>query len=270
MSEFWSALSHPFALRALLASLAVATLCSVMSFFVVLRRMAFLGAGIAHIAFAGVALALVLELPPILGAGVVALLAAAWIARVRRDHQLSEDTAIGIAFAAAMGFGVICASMGGARNADLLTYLFGNVLTVTGSDLIALGLLGSLVLAIIGYLFRDLLFVSFDEDMARIVRLPTDALNLLLLLLVAATVVLAIRTVGLLLVSAFLVIPGAVAQRTTRRLKPFFAVSCGVGIFSAVAGLALSFALDLPSGATMVLVASALFTLSVIFAPQRA
>jgi ABC-type Mn2+/Zn2+ transport system permease subunit len=270
VSEFWSALSHPFALRALLAALGVATLCSVMSFFVVLRRMAFLGAGIAHIAFAGVALALVLELPPVAGAGVVALLAAAWIARIRRHHHLSEDTAIGIAFAAAMGLGVICASMGGARNVDLMTYLFGNVLTVTWGDLAALGALGSVVLATVIWLFRDLLFLSFDEDMARIARLPVDALNLLLLLLVAATVVLSIRTVGLLLVSAFLVIPGAVAQRCTSRLQPFFAVSLGVGIFSAIAGLALSFALDLPSGATMVLVASGLFTLSMIFGPKRA
>ncbi len=270
MTGLAEALAHPFVLRALLASLGVALLCSVISFFVVLRRMAFLGSGIAHIAFAGVALALVFELPPVLGAGAVSLAAAAWIARIRRDSLLSEDTAIGIAFAAAMGFGVICASLGGARNADLMTYLFGNVLTVSWGDLLALAICGASVLGLIRLLFRELLFASFDEEMARISRLPVDALNLLLLLLVAGTVVLAIRTVGLLLVSAFLVIPGAVAQRTTSRLRPFFAVSLAVATFSAAAGLALSFALDLPSGATMVLVAGAIFALSSFFGPKRA
>jgi zinc transport system permease protein len=270
MNELVDALGYPFVVRALVASLGVATLCAVISFFVVLRRMAFLGSGIAHIAFAGVALALVLEIPPVLGAGAVALAAAAWIALIRRGSVLSEDTAIGIAFAAAMGFGVICASLGGARNADLMTYLFGNVLTVSGPDLLALSACGILVLGVIGIYFRDLLFLCFDEETARIVRLPVDALNLLLLLLVAASVVLAIRAVGLLLVSAFLVIPGAVAQRTNDRLLPFFGVSLAVALGSAIAGLIFSFALDLPSGATMVLVATAIFLLTTVFAPKRA
>jgi len=259
MSTLLQALSHPFVLRAVLASCAVAILCATISFFVVLRRMAFLGAGIAHISFAGVALALVLGFSPTLGAAIVSMGAAAWISLLRRQEGLSEDTAIGISFAAAMGFGVICVSLGKARNADLMTYFFGNVLTVRPLDLWVLVGVGVLVVGVIVYFFRSLLFICFDEEMARVAQLPVKALNLLLFLLIAIIVVLSIRTVGMLLVAAFLVIPGAVAQRLTQRLVPFFLVSLGVGLASALLGLAISFRFDFPSGATMVLVASAFF-----------
>lgn len=258
MAELRDALFHPFLQRALLASLVVAAVCSIASFFVVLRRIAFVGSGVAHIAFGGVAVALLLGLPPVGGAALLAVAAAAWIALPRRGG-LSEDTAIGIAFAAAMALGVVCASLGRARNVDLMTFLFGNVLTVTWSDVAVIGVLGAAVLAVFAGLFRRLLFVSFDEETARIVRLPVDALNVLLFVLIALTVVLSMRTVGLLLVSALLVVPGAVAQRLTVRLRPFLAVSLAVAVASAVLGLGISVLADLPSGATMVLVAAAIF-----------
>lgn len=262
MPEWTEALRLPFVQRALAASLGVALVCSLISFFVVLRRIAFVGSGIAHIAFGGVALALVLGVAPLLGAGAFALAAALWIAAPRSRAALSDDTAIGIAFAAAMALGVVCASFGGARNVDLMTYLFGNVLTVTAADLWAVAALGLVVLGLLARHFRALVLVSFDEETARVLRLPADRLNALLFALIALTVVLAMRTVGLLLVSALLVIPGAVAQRTTRRLVPFLLVSLAVGVGSCLAGLALSFALDLPSGASMVLVAALLYLLT--------
>jgi len=270
MSDLLRNLSHPFVLRALLAACSVAILCATISFFVVLRRMAFLGAGIAHISFAGVALALVFGFPPTLGAAVVSLAAAAWISLLRRQEGLSEDTAIGISFAAAMGFGVICVSLGKARNADLMTYFFGNVLTVRPFDLWILIGVGVLVIGVIAYFFRDLLFVCFDEEMALVAQLPVKALNLLLFLLIATIVVLSIRTVGMLLVAAFLVIPGAVAQRLTERLLPFFLVSLCVGLASALLGLFISFHFDLPSGATMVIVASAFFLAATPFKRRHA
>ncbi len=262
MAELAQAFTHPFLQRALLASLVVAAVCSIASFFVVLRRIAFVGSGVAHIAFGGVAMALLMGVPPVAGAALLAVAAAAWIALPHRRGGLSEDTAIGIAFAAAMALGVVCASLGRARNVDLMTFLFGNVLTVTWPDVVVVGALGTAVLLVFALLFPRLLFVSFDEETARIVRLPVDALNVLLFVLIALTVVLAMRTVGLLLVSALLVVPGAVAQRLTARLRPFLALSLAVAVASAVLGLGLSVLADLPSGATMVLVAAGIFLLA--------
>lgn len=262
MSAGLQVFGAPFLQRALIASLLVAAVCSLMSFFVVLRRVAFVGAGVAHIAFGGVALALVLGLPPTAGAALFALAAALGIARLRSRGELAEDTAIGIAFATAMALGVILARLGHARNVDLMTYLFGNVLTVSWIDVAVLTTLAVGVTALFAIFFRRLLFVSFDEETARVLRLPADALNALLFVLLAVTIVLSIRTVGILLVSALLVIPGAVAQRATRRLRPFLAVSLAVGVGSAFGGLALSVAADLPSGASIVLVAAFVFLAS--------
>jgi zinc transport system permease protein len=140
-----------------------------------------------------------------------------------------------------------------------MAYLFGNVLTVTWTDVAAIGAFAALVIALLWRYFWPLVFVSFDEEAARLARVPAGRLTLLLLLLLALTVALSIRTVGLLLVSALLVIPGAAAQRVTASVHAFLAVSLGVGLASALGGLALSFAADLPSGAAIVLVAGALF-----------
>lgn len=252
-------LSHPFVIRAILAAVGVSLVCAAMSFFVVLRKMAFVGAGVAHIAFGGVALALLLDIPVTAGATAAAVAAAVVIARVRRSETVSEDTMIGILFAVVMAFGIVCAHFGRATNVDLMAYLFGNVLTVTWTDVAAIGLFALVVLAILGLLFWPLVFVSFDEESARLARLPTGLLTLVLLLLIALTVALSIRTVGLLLVSALLVIPGATAQRVTDSVYSFLAVSLLVGLVSALAGLALSFAADLPSGASIVLVAGAVY-----------
>lgn len=259
MAEPFDVLALPFVQRAVVASLGVALVCGLVSFFVVLRRIAFVGAGIAHVGFGGVALALAVGAPALLGALGLALAAALWIAAPRTRAAISDDTAIGIAFSSAMAAGVIAASLGQARGADLMTYLFGNVLTVTGADLVGIAVMAGLVLALLARWFRPLVLASFDPETARVQRLPVGRLDALLFGLIALTVVLSMRTVGLLLVSALLVVPGAVAQRVTRRLRPFLAVSVAVALGSCLGGLALSFALDLPSGASMVLVASAAY-----------
>lgn len=252
-------LAHPFVIRATLAAVGVAVVCSAMSFFVVLRRMAFVGSGVAHIAFGGVALALLLDLPVALGATFASVLSAVVIAGTRRSLTLAEDTRIGILFAVVMAFGVVCAHYGRATSVDLMVYLFGNVLTVTWTDVLLIGALAAGVLATLGVLFWPLVYVSFDEESASLARLPTRALTVLLFVLIALTIALSIRTVGLLLVSALLVIPGAAAQRVAHSVRGFLATSIAVGLASAIGGLALSFAVDIPSGATIVLVAGAIF-----------
>jgi zinc transport system permease protein len=258
------AYGHAFMVRATAAALAVAAVCSVMSFFVVLRRLAFAGAGISHIAFGGVALALLLGWPPAVGAALAGMGSAALLSRRAARRTLSEDTVIGVLFAAAMAGGLILLQFGGARNVDIMAFLFGNVLTISGGELALILALSALVLATIAVLFPALVFTSFDEEAAQISRIPVGALNLLLLELLALTVVLSIRAVGLLLVAAMLVIPGAVAQVTSRGMRAFLLVSVAVGIVSVLAGLILSYWIDLPSGAVIVVVASSILGVALL------
>lgn len=255
-------LGHPFVIRAILAAVGVSLVCALMSFFVVLRQMAFVGAGVAHIAFGGVALALLIDVPVIAGATGAAIASAIVIAQSRRNLVLAEDTVIGILFATVMAFGVVCAHFGRATNVDLMVYLFGNVLTVTWWDVALIGAFALIVLIVLRLYFWPLVYISFDPESAEVARLPTRALSQVLLLLIALTVALSIRTVGLLLVSALLVIPGAAAQRLTQNVSAFLVVSIAVGLLSALGGLAISFVADLPSGATIVLAAGALFVLT--------
>lgn len=266
--EIREAYSHAFMVRATAAALAVALVCSVMSIFVVLRRLAFAGAGISHIAFGGVALAVLLGWPPGLGAALFGMGAAAILSRRASRRSLSEDTVIGVLFAAAMAFGIILLQYGGARNVDLMAFLFGNVLTVAPAELLWILILSGVVLGLLGLVFPALIFSSFDEETAQISRLPVARLNLLLLMLLALTVVLSIRAVGLLLVAAMLVIPGAVALLRCRGMLSFLLVSILVGLSSTFLGLILSYLIDKPSGAVIVLVAAAVLGANLLVRPH--
>jgi ABC-type Mn2+/Zn2+ transport system permease subunit len=262
------AYSHAFMIRATLAAVAVALVCSVMSFFVVLRRLAFAGAGISHIAFGGVAMAILLGWPPGLGAALFGMGAAALLSRRASRRSLSEDTVIGVLFAATMAFGIVLLQFGKAGNVDLMAFLFGNILTVSWGELAFIALLSAVVLGLLAFYFPALVFTSFDEETAQICGLPVARLNFLLLMLLALTVVLSIRAVGLLLVAAMLVIPGAVAQLRCRGMRSFLVTSIVVGVACTLAGLALSYLIDKPSGAVIVLVASAVLGFNLLFRPQ--
>jgi hypothetical protein len=181
LAELQDAYTHAFMIRATLAAVAVALVCSVMSIFVVLRRMAFAGAGISHIAFGGVALAVLIGWPPAVGAALFGIGAAAILSRRRTRRALSEDTVIGVLFAAAMAFGVILLQFGGARNVDLMTFLFGNVLTTSPGELVSILILSGIVLGVLALFFPALVFTSFDEETAQLCGLPVVRLNVLLL-----------------------------------------------------------------------------------------
>jgi zinc transport system permease protein len=268
LDQLREAYSHAFMVRATIAALAVALVCSAMSMFVVLRRLAFAGAGISHIAFGGVALAVFLGWPPGLGAALFGMGAAALLSRRASRRSLSEDTVIGVLFAAAMAFGIILLQYGGTRNVDLMAFLFGNVLTVSSGEMVFILILSGLVLALLGLYFPALIFVSFDEETAQICGHPVGRLNFLLLMLLALTVVLSIRAVGLLLVAAMLVIPGAVALLRCRGIRSFMLVSLLVGLGCTFVGLILSYLIDKPSGAVIVLVASAVLGANLLLRPQ--
>ena len=266
-------LSEPFTLafmqRALLASLLVGVVCSVLGCYVVLRSMAFLGDAMAHAILPGVAVAYLFDANLLVGALVAALIVAAGIGIISRSGQFKEDTAIGILFAAALSLGVVLISTIRTYATDLTHIMFGNVLAVTRNDLILTAVLATAVLLTVLAMYRELLLATFDPVLAHTIgRRPALVRNLLLVML-AVTVVISLQTVGVGLVAALLVTPAATAYLLTRRLPAMMAVAALIGALSSVAGLYFSYYLNVASGAAVVLTATALFVLAFLFAPRR-
>ena len=250
--------------RAMLAGVIVGLLCSVLSLFVVLKRLSFVGAGISHSAFGGVALGFLLNIEPTWTAAFFCILIALLIGLIKQRGKIQEDTVIGIFFAATMAFGILLVGLSKRYNMDLFGYLFGNILAISASDVKIVVAVSIVVLAVIGLFFKELLFYSFDEEMARISGIPTGFLNYLLLTLLALVIVVSIKVVGIVLVSALLVIPGATGRQVTSNYRGMLAVALLVGLLATTGGLILSCVLNLPSGSTIVLLATLFFFLSLL------
>jgi len=266
-------LTEPFSLafmqRALVASLIVGVTCAVIGCYIVLRSMAFMGDALAHAILPGVAVAFLVGGNLLLGALVAGVVAALGISYVSRTGAVREDTAIGIFFAAALALGVVLISTMDTYAVDLTHVLFGNVLGVTWADLWISGGLAVLVLVAIALLYKRLLVTSFDPILGETLGLRTGALRAGLFLMLAATIVVSLRTVGVALVAAMLVTPPAGAYLLTRRLPAMMAVSAGIGVLSAVGGLYASYYLDVAPSGAMVLVATAIFLFAFLFAPGK-
>ena len=256
-------------LRGLLASLLVGLICSVIGCYVVLRSMAFMGDALAHAILPGVAIAYLIKGDLLVGALVAAVLVALGIGFVSRQGVVKEDTAIGVFFAAALALGVMLISSVRSFAVDLTHILFGNVLGVSTSDLALTAVLGAVVLTSIVVLYKPFLVISFDTVLASTLRWPVGLLRSAMLVLLALAVVVSLQTVGVGLVAAMLVTPAAAAYLLTRRLPAMMAVSAAIGAVSSITGLYLSFYLNVASGAAVVLVATAIFLLAFLFAPDR-
>lgn len=266
MTEF---LSFQFMRYALLAGVMISIICGVISNFVVLKRLSFLGAGISHAAFGGVALGVLLEIDPLYTGIAFTWVLTMLIGYVSREGHLGEDTAIGIAYVAAMALGTIFLGFARSYTFDVFGYLFGNILAVTETDLIITAILGVVILLVLGLFRKELVFLAFDEEMAQVVGLPVRFLYYLLLTIMALTVVIAIKVVGIVLVSALLVLPGATSLQLTKNIVPMVGLSVLCGVVSTLSGLYLSFTLDLASGATIVLTATLLFGVAMAASPRR-
>lgn len=269
MAWFVDPLQFSFFVRALVAAVVVGVVCSVLGTYVVLRGMAFLGDALAHTILPGVVIAFLLGWPLAVGALIVGVLAALGIGVLTERGALKEDTAIGVIFAGLFSLGIALLSTSGNYTLDLAHFLFGNLLGVATSDLWVIGGLGAVVLLTIYAFYKEFLVLSFDPVLAVTLRLPTKFLRYLLLILIAVTIVTALQVVGIALMLAMFVTPAATASLLTRRLPAMMGVAAGIGAFSAVAGLYASFYLNVASGAAVVLVASSIFGLVFLFAPQR-
>ena len=261
-------LGYDFFVRALLAAVVVGTVCAVVGTFVVLRGIAFIGDAVAHASFPGVVAAYLLAIPFYLGAAIAAVATALAIGYVTRRARIRADTAIGVLFAGTFAFGVFLYSTIEGYVADLFSFLFGYLLSIDLSDLIALTALGGVVLLIVGVFWKELLYATFDPQGAAASGLRVAWLEYLFLALVALTIVISLQAVGIILVVAMLVTPAAAAQLLTVRFGSLMALAIVLAVVSSVAGLYLSFWLDVASGATIVLVQTAVFLVVLAVSPR--
>jgi len=252
-------IEYPFLRNALLAALLASVSCGLTGAYVVSRRMVFLSGGVSHASFGGIGLAFFLGLHPPLGALAFAVLSALLIQYLADHQQIRNDSAIGIIWSVGMAAGIIFAYMTPGYVPNLMTYLIGNILTVGRSDLLLLLLSFALsIIAFIGF-FPLVLAVSFDEQYARIRKVPAGLANYLLMVVVAITIVTSIRVAGVILVISYLTLPQAAAAVFTSRLSHMMLWSVLISITGSLSGLFISYVLDLPTGAVII------FTLAGIF-----
>ncbi len=254
-------LSYGFFLRALAASALVSLVTAVVGTYVVLRGIAFLGDAISHAAFPGVVVAYLFGFPFYLGAAVAAVGTALAIGYVSKRGGLRQDTAIGVLFAGAFALGVFLFSTIKGYVADLFSFLFGQVLAISPADLVGLVVLGVAVIAVVAALWKELLYATFDPLGAAASGIAVERLEYLFLGLVALTIVVSLQAVGIILVVAMLITPAATAQLVTARFTRLMLGAAVIGVVTAVAGLYISYWLDVASGATIVLAQTATFAL---------
>jgi len=228
---------------------------------VVVKRIVFVSGGIAHAAYGGIGLGYFLGVDPVLGAIGFSLLAAVGMGAVQRRTGERADTLIGVLWAIGMATGIVLVDLAAGYKADLMSYLFGSILAVPSSDLLIMVVLDLLIGVVVAMFYKELLAISFDEVFATVENVPVNAIYLVLMGLVALTVVMLMRVVGLILVIAMLTIPAAISGRFVKDMKRMMVVACGLGMLFTTGGLWLSYFLNLTSGATIILFAGTAYLL---------
>ncbi|OIP95572.1 ABC transporter [Candidatus Wirthbacteria bacterium CG2_30_54_11] len=262
MNSILSLWQYSFIQRAVITGSFVGMLCAVLGLFLVLRKFSLIGDGLAHTSFAGVALGLFLGIFPLYAALPVAVIGSLIILLLSNKARIYGDTAIGIVSAVGISSAVMLASLSKGFNVDLMSYLFGNILAVRSSEMWASIVLAVLSLAGLTLLYHDLFALTFDETYAKSLGIKTAQLNTLFFILTAIVVVLAIQVVGIMLVSALLILPATTALQLARGFRQAILISISVSVFSIIFGIMISFARDLPTGATIVLLNFALFSIA--------
>jgi len=252
-------LAFPFFVRALVASMIVGLVCATVGSYMVLRGLAFMGDALSHSAFPGVVVAYIVKAPLYFGASIAAVGTALAIGWLTRQGRLRTDTAIGVLFAAMFALGIFLFSTIPNYVGDLFGFLFGNVLGIGFGDLLSLTALAAIVLASVLVFWKELLYATFDPLGAAASGLPVGRLDYLLLALIALTIVISLQAVGIILVVAMLITPAATAQLVARSFGRLVVTAAAIGALCPIVGLYLSYWLNSASGATVVLVESALF-----------
>lgn len=266
----FEALQFEFMRNALLAGLFTSVACGIIGTFVVVNRIVFLSGGIAHAAYGGIGIALFFGLPYAVGTLGFALLAAMIMAVVTLRARQRSDAIVGVLWAVGMALGVILIDLTPGYNVDLMSFLFGSILAVPTSDLWLMLVLNIMILSAVGYFYNDFLALSYDEDFAQIRGIRVRYLYFLLLAMVALSVVMIIRIVGLILVIALLTIPPYIAEKYSGSLRKMMFLSFLLSCLFTMLGLYLSYTFNLTSGATIIMVAGVCFFLSLLFERLKA
>lgn len=259
MFEF---LHYGFMRNALLAAVLASIACGIIGAFVIVKKIVSISGAISHCAFGGIGLGYFLRIDPILAVVPFSVLSAIGIGLVTKKTRIAEDTSIGIFWAVSMAIGVILIGLTPGYTPDLFSYLFGNILTVPLSDIYLMIILDIIIIFIVTLFYKEFVAISFDEEYAAALGLPILPFYLLLLSLVAFTVVVMIRIVGIILVIAMLTLPAAIAKQFTYNLKKMIFLSIFIGIIFTLIGLWISYVLNLPAGATIILLLGFAFILT--------
>lgn len=269
--EFLSDLANPmlaFLPKALLIAVLSSIVAGVVGAHVVLRGMAFIGDAVAHSVFPGLAIAFLLQGNLLLGGGIAGVLTAVLVAVLSQNRRLREDSVIGILFAGAFALGIVLISRAPGYAGSLQDFLFGSITGISDGDILVVGVTTVVVIALCALFHKELVAVGLDRDYATAQRLPVFALDLLMYLMVTAVVVISVQTIGNILVLALLVTPAATARLMTDRLVTMMLLAPTIGGLSALVGIYLSWSLDLPTGGTIVLLATAVFLVAWFVAPH--
>ena len=250
-----------FIQKALIAGCFIGVLCSTLGVFLVLKRLSLIGDGLAHVTFGSVAVGLLLRTQPMYAAVPLVMLSSLGILRLIERARLYGDTAIGIVSSLGIAAGVILVSISGGYNVDLFSYLFGSILSISNTEVITSIVLSVIVMLMVLLFYNELVSITFDEEMAKVSGIKTRRINEILVVLTALTVVLAMKVVGIMLVSALLILPASAALQTAKSFKATIIVAGIIAVFSVISGIWISFAANLPSGGTIVIINFSIFML---------
>ncbi|MBN1473861.1 MAG: metal ABC transporter permease [Syntrophaceae bacterium] len=263
-------ISYEFVQRALITGVLIAAACSILGVFLVLRRLSLIGDGLAHVTFGSVAIVLLIGFSPLyvtLAALPLVVVSSMAILHLTRSRRIHGDAAIGIVSSIGIALGVIMASLSGGYNADLLSYLFGNILTATQTELILSLIIFTAVILFVVFFYRNLFTVTFDEELAKSMGVKTNRVNVILMILTAAAVVSAMKIAGIMLVSALLILPAVAALQFSLSFKATIIASVIFSVISVIGGMLFSFTFNLPTGGTIVIF-NAVFLVIVLLAKK--
>lgn len=267
--SFLEILSEPFMLRAIYGGLLIASLCACLGVFVTLRKQSFLADGLAHASLAGVAIGLVLSFQPLVLAGAVAVFMAVSITYLRRRLKLSFDSAIGILYTMLFALGVVIINLSPAFRPELFSYLFGSLLAITWSDVLVAFVLFIIVSVFLAYKYTQLVYSTFDPESAQIRGINVVLLEYMLNIITSLVIVVAIKLLGVILVTALLVVPATSAKLLARNFRQMIPISLTHALLATLLGIIISYYLETVPGATIVLTAGGLLAIVFLFARKQ-
>lgn len=256
---------YSFMTRAMQAGVIIAVIAPLIGVFLVLRRYSLIADTLSHVAFAGVALGFFLKINPLITAILAAVTSSIVIEKLRQSKKVFGESALSIFLSGSLALAVVLIGLSKGVGTDLFSYLFGSITTIRQSDVYIILALGVTVIGLIGAFYKELLYVTVDEEAARVSGIPAQFINLLIIILSALTIALSIPAIGVLLVSALIVIPVTSALQLGKSLRDTIIIAEIISVFSVISGIILSFYSNLPTGGTIVLITIIIFILSLLY-----